>query len=338
MDFRVITNYEDCNKDAWSSFVYYHPNGNIFQTPEICLIYERTKNYEPFLVAVLNSNDEIEGLLLSVIQKEHSSWFGRFSARSIIWGGPLVNNKKLDVLGLLLTEYIKQVKHKAIYSQFRNLWQLDKKERLVFEKNGFRNKVHLNVINNLKQSPNELLMSMHKGRRKNIRRASRIPLEFDEARTADEELLCIQLINNTYKKIKLPAPNQSFFSCAFNQFKGDTIIKKFIAKYHGKIISCRIILCYKEYIYDWYTGADEKHLDKYPNDFLIWKIMEWGMENGFSTFDFGGAGKPDEYYGVRDYKLKFGGSLINTARYEKINNKLLYQVGKIGLTLYKHTK
>ena len=34
---------------------------------------------------------------------------------------------------------------------------------------------------------------------------------------------------------------------------------------------------------------------------------------------FGGAGKPDKPYGVRDYKLKFGGQLVNWGRFEKVH-------------------
>ncbi|HOF07520.1 MAG: hypothetical protein WBH72_02770 [Bacteroidales bacterium] len=40
------------NPAQWSSFVYDHPNGNVFQTPEMYEVYENTKNYEPIFLAV----------------------------------------------------------------------------------------------------------------------------------------------------------------------------------------------------------------------------------------------------------------------------------------------
>ena len=64
---------------------------------------------------------------------------------------------------------------------------------------------------------------------------------------------------------------------------------------------------------------------------LPWKIMEWGHENGYKLFDFGGAGKPNIPYGVRDYKLKFGGDLVNFGRFEKVHKKYRMAFGKIGL-------
>ncbi len=42
----------ELNKCQWSSFVYEHPNGNVFQTPEMYEVYENTKNYEPIFLAV----------------------------------------------------------------------------------------------------------------------------------------------------------------------------------------------------------------------------------------------------------------------------------------------
>lgn len=46
------------NSSQWSSFVYNHPNGNVFQTPEMYEVYKNTKNYEPVFLAVLDENDE----------------------------------------------------------------------------------------------------------------------------------------------------------------------------------------------------------------------------------------------------------------------------------------
>ena len=58
-------------KKNWSNFVYNHPNGNVFQTPEMYEVYQNTKKYEPVFLAAVNDKDEISGTLLAVIQKEY---------------------------------------------------------------------------------------------------------------------------------------------------------------------------------------------------------------------------------------------------------------------------
>ena len=58
----------------------------------------------------------------------------------------------------------------------------------------------------------------------------------------------------------------------------------------------------------------------------------------YCLFDFGGAGKPNVPYGVRDHKLKFSENLVEFGRFEKIYHPLLYKFALLGLRLYKIIK
>ena len=46
-----------------------------------------------------------------------------------------------------------------------------------------------------------------------------------------------------------------------------------------------------------------------------------------------GAGKPNEDYGVRDFKLQFGGELVEHGRYNNIFNPSLYKIGLLGIKI-----
>jgi lipid II:glycine glycyltransferase (peptidoglycan interpeptide bridge formation enzyme) len=51
-----------------------------------------------------------------------------------------------------------------------------------------------------------------------------------------------------------------------------------------------------------------------------------------------GIGRPDKSYGVRDFKIRFGGDTVNYGRFIRINNKLKYSIAKSGfniLSLFK---
>ena len=139
------------DKEEWGEFVYNHPHGNIFQTPEMYEVYQNTKNYEPVFLVVVNNAGEISGTLLAVIQKEYSGVLGNFTARSIIHGGPLVKDDDPDVLDFVLKEYNKIVKKKAIYSQFRNFWDWGNSKE-IFGENGFEYEEHLNILIDLTKS------------------------------------------------------------------------------------------------------------------------------------------------------------------------------------------
>ena len=328
----------DINKERINEFLARQSKSNIFQTREMYQVYKSTKNYEPVFLSVINNKGEVLGILLAVIQKEHSGVLGNFSARSIIWGGPLVKDDNPEVLDFILKEYNKIIKRKAIYTQFRNFWNWSDNEKQIFENNGFNYLAHLDILIDLNKTENELLNEMHKGRRKNIRRAARIPLAFEDIDSKTEFDQCIQLIQQTYKRVKFPCPDKSYFYDAADKLKQMNGLKTFALKYRDKIISTRLVLCYNKLIYDWYAGTDERFLDKYPNDYLPWKILQWAKENGYNTFDFGGAGKPNVPYGVRDYKMKFGGELVEFGRFEKVHKPFLMKVGQFGMTIYKIIK
>jgi hypothetical protein len=51
---------------------------------------------------------------------------------------------------------------------------------------------------------------------------------------------------------------------------------------------------------------------------LRWRELVWGEEHGYAICDSGGAGWPDKPYGVRDFKVKFGGELVSFGRYRKV--------------------
>ena len=96
-----------------------------------------------------------------------------------------------------------------------------------------------------------------------------------------------------------------------------------------------IALIYNDCVYDLYAGSKKEHYKNYPNDLIPWEVFKWGRKNGYSIFDFGGAGKPDVPYGVRDYKKKFGGEFVNFGRFENIHSKNLFKISKLGYETWK---
>lgn len=84
-------------------------------------------------------------------------------------------------------------------------------------------------------------------------------------------------------------------------------------------------------IYDYYAGSLSSEYDKHPNDIIPWEIFKYYQKGGYLQFDFGGAGKPNIPYGVRDYKLKFGGELVNHGRYLFIHQQIFFLLLKLAL-------
>jgi lipid II:glycine glycyltransferase (peptidoglycan interpeptide bridge formation enzyme) len=79
-------------------------------------------------------------------------------------------------------------------------------------------------------------------------------------------------------------------------------------------------------IYGWYGGLDRKYAAFLPNELLTWSILKWGAEIGFKHYDFGGAGRPDERYGVRDFKAKFAGKPVSFGRNVYVHSPMIYRL------------
>jgi serine/alanine adding enzyme len=118
----------------------------------------------------------------------------------------------------------------------------------------------------------------------------------------------------------------------------DRGIKLFGAIFNNQVIGTMIQLCYKNRIYDWYAGSYRKYSGKCPNDILPWKVFLLAKKEGYSIFDFGGAGKPNVSYGVRKYKKQFGGEFVNFGRYTNVHKTFLMKVGKVGFYFYRLIK
>jgi len=330
-----ITDSPDIKR--WSEFVYNHPKGNVFQTPEMAEVYRRTKNYEPITLAAVDENTkEIIGILQAVVIKEVSGLLGSFSTRSVIHGGPLVvkTEKGKEAVKVLLEHYDKIVQKKVLYTLVRNMYDTSEISD-AFNSKSYKYEDHLNYFIDLNQSVNELWTRLYKSRRNGINRAKRRGVIIEEVINSDVIPILYELLKETYMNAKLPLADISLFQSIFEILSQRNMAKIFIANWENTYIGTIIITSYRNTIFDWYAGAPRRYSRLCPNDILAWHAIEWGAKNGYRIFDFGGAGNPKEEYGVREFKKQFGGKMVNFGRYKKIHSPLKMKIAEKGLEIYR---
>ena len=328
-------NLTDSDFSALDAFMHPHPQANFFQSTQAFRFFTAVENYDPFFI-VARDGQEIVGSLLAVVIKESGRVKGYFSRRCIVRGGPLVKDGNPEIYGKMLKEFNGAVRSKAIYSQFRNFYDLNSFKG-SFNTHDWQYEDHLNIIVDLSKSEEQLWKEAHSKRRNEIRRARKEGTEFKLLESKDEFMVSYDILKEVYDRARLPLPSMTFFDTAY-ELLGPEYLKIFLAINKNKIIGTMYVLCFNNTMYDWYAGSYQEYYKKYPNDLTPWEVFLWGQKNGFKTFDFGGAGKPDVPYGVRDYKKKFGGDLVNFGRFEKIHKPFLFQVGKLGLKVWQKLK
>lgn len=334
MNIKIFTDPDDKLLEQWAKFVIEHPNGNIFQTPQYYSILKSQQNTKPISLFLID-DDEILSILIGE-QLSENKIYKHFTKRAVLRGGPLIQNRSPKILQSLFEAYIKKYSGDLIYSEFRMVGKASIISNSDFP--GLIPEERLNIVIDLTKSENELYAALHPTRRRQIQRGYRRDLKTEIIDSSEHKIIesCYLILSTLYNKIKLPFPSLSFFISAAEHFR--QYLKIFIVKYGNELVGFRFVLCYKDLIYDWYAACKEEHYDKYPNDILPWEVIKWGSKNGYKYFDFGGAGKPSENYGVRDYKLKFGGKLVTTMRYKMIHKPFEYSIGHLGLKFVRSFK
>lgn len=323
----------------WHRFVDEHPQGNIFHTPEMFQVFARAKNHRPTLWAVTDDKAGVLALLLPVqiTLIPHAGILSRLTRRAIVYGGVLCapGSQGLQALFALLQAYNQSVKGHVLFTELRNLTDISELQPVLLDQH-FAYEDHLNYLIDLDRPVEEVMQSIGSRTRKNIRRGLRKgQVVIEEIHQPEQVATCYELLAQTYAQAQVPLAGRSLFEAAFEVLYPRGMVRLVLAQVEDVCAATSIELAYKDVLYGWYGGLDRQFSSYVPNELLMWDILCWGVENEFRWYDFGGAGKPDEDYGVRDFKAKFGGELVCFGRNTHVHSPALLHLSKMGYAFYR---
>jgi serine/alanine adding enzyme len=336
-DAGTIAVVQNLPESTWRYYVENHPNGNIFQTPEMFHVFAAAKGFEPRLWAAIQG-ERVLALLLPVEVSLAAGLFKSFTMRSVVYGGALSGNgdQGQTAMRQLILNYQKQTKHSVLFTEVRNLFE-DRITQSTFQETRFKFEDHNDYIVNLAMPVEQVWERIHRSARKEIKQAQRRnPVSI---RTIDDRRLLPQwykLIQESFSWNHAPLADISLFESAFDVLNPKGMIQFLIGTApDGHDIAASVALLYKKTIYGWYRGFDRKYGSCLPNDQMVWHILQWGAQNGYEFFDFGGAGRPNEHYGPRNFKAKFGGRLVNYGRNTYVHSPYQLKLSSFVYQLYR---
>jgi lipid II:glycine glycyltransferase (peptidoglycan interpeptide bridge formation enzyme) len=314
-------------------------------------LFQNTDRFNPLVLATYENGD-LCGILMGVFIHERNGPVKLFSSRFVIYGGPLLSgddttkNKSLE---LLLRSLIKETRSKALFIQFRNFFPQNKFIR-VYNKFGFHLLDRLNYIIHISDRE-KVFKNMSESRRRQVGKALRNGAKIIEPNSIEQVKAFYDILYHLYRyKIRKPLPDWSFFEnfYALTSESRDTETLKSsnkpsnrsigiirLIEYNNRIIGGILAPVFNDHsIYEWYVcGLDKEYKKQYPSVLATWAGIEYAIENNIRYFDFMGVGKPDQEYGVRNFKARFGGELVNHGRITRINNRVLYSIAELGYNL-----
>lgn len=323
-----ILTYDQIDQLQWQELVQSSPVTTWFQTDEAYRFYQSVGDMQAFAYGV-SEDDNFVGLVVGYITIEKCKFKQHFTARSIIVGGPLIaDNISNEALAALL-KAIRRLGDKAIYVETRNFHDYSK-WKSIFEANGFTYQPHYDIHVHCNAQH-----QMSERRQRELKRAIKNGATVAQAQSEQEIRNWYQILNCLYReKVRTPLFSEDFFL----QFYRNGVGKYLLVKHESKVIGgmmCPVLD--SKAIYEWYVcGLDEEYKDLSPSVVATHAAIEYAKENGLPLFDFMGAGEPEIPYGVRDFKMEFGGELREYGRFLCIRKPLLYWIGKMGVKWLKN--
>jgi serine/alanine adding enzyme len=309
----------------------------VFQSPAYYHFYRQVALFDPLYLIVRDENGRISGSLLAVMIREGNGVLALMSRRCVVYGGPIVAKDNALVVSVLLAALNKHVSSKALFTQFRNFraWPVDVME--VFGRNGYIFRERLNLLVDISVG-DQIIKGFSESRRRQLRRALAAGVEVVAARDENEVEQLYKMLYMLYRhRVKKPLPPLVYFTHFFNYHVKNNTGVVLLVKAGGELIGGIVSPVTPGYsISELYVcGLDKEFPHYHPSVVATWAAMDYGNKMGLEVFDFMGLGRPDVPYGVRDFKLRFGGEQVNFGRFARRNNKLLYLVAEMGYNFWR---
>lgn len=322
------------DRETWDGMIKGSTTASWFQSYEAYCFFDSLSFLEAFCFGGVSQN-KLKGVVVGYIQKDGGRLKQFFSRRAIILGGPLLSDDITDAeLEFFLSSLRNQLKKKAIFIETRNFHDYSA-WRLVFEHSGFSYEPHYDVIVTT-SSVEEIDKKLDRNRRRNIKKALENGIVIEENPDASELKRFYSMLEDLYvTKVKTPLFPYEFFEKLYAMPSSLFLM----AKDQGGTLLGGLVCVKMENnsVYAWYACCDDQNYRVLsPSVMVNYAGICYAANHGMTRFDFMGAGKPDDGgYGVRDFKLKFGGDLVEYGRFVCVCKPILFQVGKLGVKMMK---
>ena len=318
----------------WDTLYKQSPTATVFQSREFFEFCTTQKFWTPFAFGV-SEYGVLKGIIVGFIQHEGGKIKQFFTRRAIINGGPMLSGDIGDeALSALLKICAKGLKRKAIYIESRNLKDYEQ-YRDLFRSNNFKYNPHYNFQLPI-STEEEPFLQFHKSLKRDLKTAWKRQITVCDDPTIEDVKTFYRILRLLYStRVKTPLFPWEFFEAAYNnQLFHYTIAKSPQGEVVGGVLLARDSL---QTGYEWFEAHDrtvEKTL--FPSAVVCDAAIRYCPKSGVSMFDFMGAGSPgDRGYWVRDFKAKFGGTLVEHGRFIRILHYPRYYLGLIVVKIIK---
>ena len=347
-----ILSINNIDKHAWCKLVATAVTGTWFQIPEAYEFYASMPElFKPFAIG-LENDGALRAVCVGYVTVEKSVLKQMMTRRAIVIGGPALDDDcSNDEVRELMMAVRKELKGEAIYVESRNFNDYSRWKN-AFADAGFDYVPHLNFHVDT-SSVDIVEANLGKSRKRDIRTSLRDGAIIIENPTLEQVREYYAILEHLYKtRVKTPLFPFTFFEKLWqhkdgrfilvalnNEIIGGTVCVVFNRDKFETINHKSQITTHQSVVYEWFVcGRDGEWKSIFPSSLATYAGIKYAAEHNCHRFDMMGAGTPDEAYGVRDFKARFGGKEVEHGRFLCITKPLLYKIGVLGVKILKKLK
>lgn len=328
---QIITSLNEINKNQWQDLLNNSNVPSFFQSIDAATFFNNLNNIGIQLFGVTEDN-VLVGMAVVTIYREGKGLKKELSKRAIINGGLLLgNNISNDALQYLLKGIIHNLHRTTTYIEIRNFNDYTPWKETI-ENAGFTYEPHYNYH----ITTSNFESRINKVRRYEVRRGFKEGATIESNPTLTEIHALYDILHELYRtRVKRPLFSLDFFEQLYKQPFAHFIV----VKHNEEVVGGTVCVGLPgQTLYEWYACGKrgEKYRHLFPSTMATYGAIDYAAKNGHPMFDMMGAGTPtDGGYGVRDFKAKFGGELVEHGRFIYICKLLVYFMGKTIIKLKK---
>jgi Acetyltransferase (GNAT) domain len=267
----------------WAEYVNQAAGSTIYHSLHWREVFENSFGYKSFYFIAVDSANRICGVLPVFLVNGLKRRLVSVPFRDR--GGPL--GERGDTIVMLLGECIKLANElRCHYVEIKTIKALDKEVKVNLP---YRETFYwINTYLRLQYDVNEFWQLINPKIKNKIRQAKNADLVFmDCSRSSDAIYLFYDIYIKAMKAMGVPPYPIKYFKLIHKYFMDSNEAKLFLIRKNNELLAGAVVFIHKDSVIYGYSAVRPEAKKYRCYDFLVWKLIEWSIENGYRIFDFG---------------------------------------------------
>ena len=319
----MLHTYEQIDGDQWGQLARESSTATWWQTKEAYQLFSSLPDYRVEVVGVADE-DALCGVAV-IIRPQARTRVGQWlSRRAVIMGGVMVSDGISVEAYRRLVAAIKEQTSDAIYVEIRNLCDHSAWRGMIAQ-DGWQYMPHLNIRIDTSDAKSAI-SRIGKSKRRRICSSVQKGVRVVEHPTMAQVREYYDVLRDLYvQRVHKPLPSWG----TWERLYASDMCRYILIEHEGRIIGGSVCVLWEgKVMYEWYAcGRDDHRRVISPASLTKYAEIQLAERLGIAQLDLMGAGRPDEKYGVRDFKAEFGGEMVEYGRYVYAHCPMVYKIG-----------